>query len=550
MTLRAQDEIGLLVERLRQAEADLSVAAKGNLDAIIDARGQTYLLLEAQVALRRSEAAATEQAGFLRAILENTPDDICHLGSDGQIHYLNRPSVGRELPGKDWFTLVDPGSRAELRQIFDRVLSTGAPESFEGPGLNDAGSPAIYARRFGAVRRDGAVVGVVVTTRDVTSQKASEGQLVVADRMASVGTLAAGVAHEINNPLASVVSNLDLAISDLKALPTPCDVPPELTEELEDARLAAERVRVIVRDLQLFSRLDPEKHEPVDVERVLEMSLKLARHELRHHARLVREYSPLPMVDADASRLGQVFLNLIINAAQAMASGDPSTNVLRVRTWFDAGVVNITMSDSGPGILAAHRAQIFTPFFTTKPVGKGTGLGLSICHRLVTSFGGTLTFDSEPGKGSTFKVSLGVSARRATILPTPPVAASPVGRARVLIVDDDRLVATAASRILSSQHDIVITEDAEAALQMLRGGDAFDVVLCDLMMPKMSGMEFHAAVAAFAPDLADRFLFVTGGAFTEEAARFIGLIGERCLEKPFKVEVLRRAVNQMIGAKR
>ena len=229
-------------------------------------------------------------------------------------------------------------------------------------------------------------------------------QLMVAERMASVGTLAASIAHEINNPLSAVVANLELALRRLEGASLSVD---DLRAELRDAHEAAHLVRQIVRDVRVFSRGGDERPGPVDVRQVLDSTARMAWSEIRHRARLHKQYDDVPPVWATDARLGQVFLNLIINAAQAIDVGRADANRVRLATRTDAeGRAVVEVADTGTGIPGEQLQRIFTPFFSTKPPGTGTGLGLSISSRIVKELGGELRIDSRVGRGTTVTVIL------------------------------------------------------------------------------------------------------------------------------------------------
>jgi signal transduction histidine kinase len=371
-------------------------------------------------------------------------------------------------------------------------------------------------------------------------RRAMQDQLIISERMASLGTLAAGVAHEINNPLAVVLANLDFALEGL--------VDPDRVEALREARDAAERVRLIVRDLKILSRPTEENRGPVDVRRVLDATIRMAHNEIRHRAELVRVDGEVPLVDASEARLGQVFLNLIINAAQAIPVGSARSHTIRVVTSTDArGNVVIDVSDTGGGIEEAHRAHVFEPFFTTKPVGVGTGLGLSICHRIVTSLGGTLSFESVKGEGTTFRTTLPAAredAAPATRSSAPPEVAR-CSRGKVLVVDDEPVLGRLVSRMIQSEHDVTVVARAREALTTMER-ETFDVVLCDLMMPEMTGMDLVEHLRARSPALADRVVLMTGGAFTERAREFLAAVPNQRLEKPFDAATLSALVRGFV----
>jgi signal transduction histidine kinase/CheY-like chemotaxis protein len=431
-----------------------------------------------------------------------------------------------------------------------RMLETGGPTEFEVQATRDDGTVGWYSSHIGPVKDStGKIVGAVVISRDVSDKKQTEMQLMLADRMASVGTLAAGVAHEINNPLASVIANLDMALVDMRDVPEGGGLPRDLVEELRDARAAADRVREIVRDLKIFSRAEDDKRGPVDVEQVLESTLRMAWNEIRHRAKLVKNYHKVPFVDANESRLGQVFLNLLVNAVQAIPEGRYDENQISVSTGTDgAGRVVVSIADTGSGIPLHVRSRLFTPFFTTKPVGVGTGLGLAISHRIVASFGGTITFETEVGKGTEFHVTLpSIDSVELPVVGRATTRGAAPRRGRVLVVDDEDMLTQAICRYLSSNHDVAGVSNGRDALDRLAAGERYDIILCDLMMPQVTGMELYAEVKRMDPEQASKIVFLTGGAFTANAREFLDQTPNRRLEKPFDLKTLRRLVNDMLG---
>jgi CheY-like chemotaxis protein len=252
----------------------------------------------------------------------------------------------------------------------------------------------------------------------------------------------------------------------------------------------------------------------------------------------------VPQVLGSEHRLGQVFLNLLINAAQAIPEGAADRNLVNVVTGVaDDGRVVVEITDTGAGIPEDVLPRIFDPFFTTKPVGVGTGLGLSIVHGIVSGMGGEIKVRSEPGMGTIFTVLL----PPAPPAPAPADAPAPRPRAEaphagdVLVVDDEPLVGRAVTRILSPPHRVTLASSGAEALALLEA-HRYDVVLCDLMMPGMSGMDLHERVARSAPEVASRMVFLTGGAFTDGAREFLARVPNARLEKPFEPAVIRDAV--------
>ncbi len=316
-----------------------------------------------------------------------------------------------------------------LEFVIGAELARGVREAVSGQLFRGEGHVSLKSGRnlvvgLGAVR-DGDHLLLALSDRTQATQL--ESRLVLADRLAAVGTVAAGVAHEINNPLAYILANLSYSLSELNGAlgDTVAKGSPlgalleEIVRALSDAEEGAKRVRQIVRDLKTFSRGDQETTEVLDLRPVLDSAINMAWSEIRHRAKLVRDFQELPQVEASAGRLGQIFLNVLVNAAQAIPEGAPEQNHISVITRRgEGGHAIVEISDSGVGMTSAVRARIFDPFFTTKPVGVGTGLGLSITQRLVGSMGGFIEVDSSPGQGTRFRISFAPAARRSEI-PAP-----------------------------------------------------------------------------------------------------------------------------------
>jgi PAS domain S-box-containing protein len=516
--------------------------------------------------VKRAEEALRESEAKFRAAFEHAILGVALAGPDGRVIETNRPLrdmtgyTEDELRGMP-ADLLD-GSLDEVpgHALYGRLLR-GEADRLELPRRlrRKDGSHLETVVRASALRDGaGAVKYVIALVEDVSERKRMEAQLLLADRMASVGTLAAGVAHEINNPLAFILSNLEFATAELRRE----GGDGEVLRALEDARAGGGRVREIVRDLKTFSRPANEVRHAIDVRTVLQSAMGLASNEIRHRAQLVVEPGDVPAVLADEHRLAQVFLNLLINAAQAITEGSTGANVVRAATATapDGGAL-VEISDTGQGIAPEVLPRIFDPFFTTKPVGVGTGLGLSICHGIVAALGGEITVESAVGKGSTFRVHLpAAAARRAAPAagprptdpsPAPAPPAVQVQRRRILVVDDEPLVGRAVSRTLAASHDVVALTSARAALERVSSDtETFDAVLCDLMMPEMTGMEMYARLVDLAPALAARTVFLTGGAFTAPARAFLEGIPNPHLEKPFEPHALRETLSRLLAPER
>jgi signal transduction histidine kinase len=357
-------------------------------------------------------------------------------------------------------------------------------------------------------------------------------QLMLSDRLASLGMLAASVAHELNNPLASLMMNLEFSLAHAQEQ----GGAQEPLQALREALSCAGLIRDIIRDIKIFSRPEGQHFGPTDVHRVLDSALRMAHNQLFHRARLVKDYGELPPVHGGEARLGQVFLNLIINAAQAVPEGHRDAHEIRVVTRRIGEQVRVEIHDTGAGVPPELRERIFEPFFTTKPVGVGTGLGLSICRRLVTEMDGSIGVDSEPGQGSTFWILLRVAQGQEAAREVK--AESSRQGLGVLVLDDEAAVGKALHRLLSTRHQVTTFDRAQDALAHITSGRRFDAILCDLMMPEMSGPQFHHELEQLAPEQAQRVIFMTGGAFTEETRAFLSAARNPCMDKPLDIQRL------------
>jgi PAS domain S-box-containing protein len=531
--------------------AERSAAERARLADEVERKALARRIEVTRSARERADEALRASEAKYRAAFEFASLGIVLVDAEGRLVETNRAArrmLGRgeeELRGLR-FADVHPSPDRPAAEAILRQMREGAVSAVELPRrlLRRDGTLADVTVRASALRGDdGAFRFALAVIEDVTERKRLEAQLVLADRMASVGTLAAGVAHEINNPLAFILANLQFALDELQGEA----VDPEVSRALEEARVGALRVREIVRDLKAFSRADPEAHAPVDLRRVLQSAIGLAQNEIRHRARLEVDVGEVPLVTASEHRLAQVFLNLLINAAQAIPEGRAAENVVRaVTATAPDGRAVVEIADSGCGIEPELLPRIFDPFFTTKPVGVGTGLGLSICHGIVSRMGGEIQVDSAPGKGSTFRVLLLPAKRAAAAAGRAPAAVAATRRGRVLVVDDEALVGRAVNRILA-HHEVVARTSAKAVLDEVAAADGFDLLLCDLMMPEMTGMELHARLREVAPALAERTVFLTGGAFTPAAREFLASVPNPRIEKPFEPDALRALVDRVLA---
>ena len=506
---------------------------------------RTWEQMENQRVLHESILQAQSDLGIGIAITDKhrmvfANEGLARLYGYTHEELLNVPS---------YWDLVAPEERKDLSERIRRRFAGGPlPDRGEATLIRKDGTPlrVEYAARLIRLGDEWRTLSIV---HDVTERRQLQARLAQADRIISMGMLASGVAHEINNPMTYVSANLEFVSGQLGQLGNAASVESwnELNQAIKAAEHGAERVRRLVQDLKAFSRVDDGATEPLDVRNSLQSAINIAWNEIRHRATLVKELGEVPLVDGNESRLGQVFLNLLINAAQSIPVGQVAENKIHVLTGTDSwGRVLITVRDTGPGIDQEIRDRIFDPFFTTKPPGVGTGLGLSICQGIVSAMGGEIEVESEAGKGSTFRVLLpaatrGVAAKK----PFAPIRAGN-RKGRVLLIDDEPLICAALARLLSRDHQVLALPSARKALERIRAGEQFDAIVCDLMMPQMTGMAFYQELRREAPQLAQRTIFMTGEAFTQPAREFLERMGRPQIGKPVEIEPLRALIDELL----
>ena len=444
---------------------------------------------------------------------------------------------------------LDPQARAAL---LERLSNDGAVADYL-VRLRRADLTAIWVEltaRTDGPAEDG-VLRVEALIRDVSERKKLDDetraiyhQLLQAEKMAALGQTISGVAHELNNPLATILSWAE-------RLSTRPSLDSSVRRGLETILAESERAARIVRNLLTFARKRQTTRAMVDVNQVVRETLALRAYEQRVTNISVIDAlaAGLPHVFADGHQIQQVLLNLVINAEQAMLSAN-GRGVLVVRTWHDADQESVVLevNDDGPGVPEELQPKIFDPFFTTKEVGKGTGLGLTVAYAIVQEHGGRIRLESRPGIGASFYVELPVTGVK---LPATPVvrpastgSTDAVVGASVLVVEDETALAAAVIDALRDVGYVVDrATDGEDALAKIRD-HAFDLVVCDLKMPRLDGKAFYRTLAAVAPGLARRVIFVTGDVAGTDAEKFLEESGCRWLGKPFRLNDLLRAVRE------
>lgn len=506
---------------------------------------------DAEEALRRSEAR-------FRSVIESAPEAIWIVDDSGLV-YANAAAArlfgyasADEVVGLDPRNFTHPDDVAVLEARARAMLRVGQ---------------RLPPQEYRAQRKDGATIVVEVSSiaiqhggnpavlsfgRDVTDRKQIELQLLQADRLAALGLLAGGMAHAINNPLTYVLLNLDDLSKKLPLIKEDRAWLPDAMARLKETHHGADRIANVVRQMRAFSRSDDRTRGPIDVRQVLDRTVAMVGNEIRHRGKLITEYHDAPPVLGNEARLEQVFLNLLVHATQSIPEGEAQHGVVRIVVKSEgADRVIVEVSDNGPGPAPTQLERMFDPFGAPR-TGDTTRarLGLSIVSSIVTALGGAMDVQSRPGSGTTYRVALPVAEARNTE-PTPvPVSSrepsAPGPSARILVIDDDTGVGSALGLMLGEEHDVTSVNSVREALPLvLRDPPGFDVVFCDLMMPELSGVDLYEAIRMNRPGVEKRLVFMTGGAYTADAERFLARVPNARVEKPFDLHVVRSLVRQV-----
>jgi PAS domain S-box-containing protein len=541
--------------RLRPAAfgSEVWLAIKG-----IVARSGDGVTVSGSVANTTTRKRAEREIRRLTQVLENMYDAIVVLDLEGRItEWTAKAEATFSLPrDKAMGCALADLVGADYTAALQRETSLHGHHTAEISIPRAGEPPAVYEVASGPLKDDdGFVIGLVAAFRDVTEKKAMQEQMVLADKMAAIGTLAASIAHEINNPLAYVVGGLDW-FAERMGSPVctdraKADVPIEVLDEM---RQGVARIATIVGSMKTLSRKDEHPTPvPVDLRRAVALAERIVSNEVRQWARLRVDVPPGLFVLSNETRLMQVFINLIMNAVHAIQTGVPTRNAIRVAVERqDPDSVTVIVRDTGCGMSAETLERAFTPFFTTKPAGMGTGLGLSVTRTIVEGSGGVIEIESELGSGTTVRLRLPAAVGQSLAVPAPVPAArgtSPPPRASgsVLIVDDEPLVASALCRLLRSRgYDAESAPDGRSGAQLVLSG-RFDAIVCDLMMPGFSGVDLFDEVASERPDLLDRLLFLSGGAFSPREQAFVETGKRTVLAKPWTADGILAAVAAVVA---
>lgn len=484
------------------------------------------------VALERLSGARSAEHERLRALIEGITDGVVLLDAGGRVLAAN-PA------GRDLLAALSDATGAIPTSIHELVAATLAGDTPKTVELSTPGAPRHVSATAARVSGVAGAPAVALTLHDTTEAVLMRERLFQSEKMASVGQLVSGVAHELNNPLTGILGFAQLLLA--RALD------PDSRRYVETIAGEAERASKIVQNLLSFARRRRPEKTLVNLTTLVERVLELREYELRVHDIAVhRDYAPdLPPCFVDPHQIQQVLLNVLINAEQAVKSGRGPRRIT-VRTASVAGWVRVTVQDNGPGIPPEHLRRVFDPFFTTKPVGEGTGLGLTISFGIVEEHHGRISVDSRPGEGATVTIDLPIAPEGARIdTPATPVP-SGAPRSRILVVDDEQAIRDLLVGLLSMEgHQVEAVRTGMEALQRL-AEHPYDAIITDIRMPEMDGIEFYNRILHDHPELARRVIFTTGDTISPDTRAFVEATTAPVLAKPFQLRAVREVVRAVV----
>ncbi len=509
------------------------------------------------------------------------PYDVCHvMRLDDALQKISQATfdvvlLDLRLPDSEGLETIQK-IRADAPDLPIVVLS----------GLDDD-KLALNAVRQGAQDyivkgKNGVKIGTTILySIERKSSELFKQQLMNANRMATIGQLAAGTAHEVNNSVAFILINSETTKEHLAGLEASCSLLQDrveskfgrkgraliddllsernvvsnlkaMKEMLEDNVNGMRRIQRIVQEMRVFSRIERDEVQLIQINDVVNTVCTMVRNQINHRAKLVKDLGEVPPIAADLGKLSQAVLNVVINATHAIEEGVPDKNEIKIKTRIVDDNIVLTIEDTGCGISKDDQERIFNPFFTTKPKELGAGLGLSLCAETLHKHRGQISVQSEAGKGACFTISIPLDTGLAVASKSKEAdkAQKQRQRARILLIDDDSMVRRGFYRLLMRFHDVVEASGGEEALNLLDQDSRFDVVICDMIMPEMDGPAIYEAVRSKLPHIAERMVFITGGAFTERARDFALNIGAIILDKPVPVELLLDTVDRFVSSSR
>jgi PAS domain S-box-containing protein len=507
----------------------------------------------------RMEEALRQSEEKYQTVMENIEEAYFEVDLAGNFTFFNDALCHQlgysreELIGMNYRVYTPPERQKTAFATYNRIYRTGEPaEIFDALQIRKDGKPISVESSAAPIRNErGEIVGFRGVTRDVTERKLAEEEkrqleqkAQLASRLASVGELASGVAHEINNPLTGVIGYAHLLLARK-------DIPKDMIRDVEIINEGAQRVAGIVKKLLAFARQTRPEQRYVNINELIHNTLDLqayalAANNIKVSLQLARD---LPMTIADPGQLQQVFLNLIMNAETAMKLARDKGK-LSIKTEHPDNTIRIYFKDTGHGIAKENLESIFDPFFTTREVGQGTGLGLSVCHGIVTEHKGRIWVESEPGKGATFIVELPtVTEDKQLEMPEPVIIEEPkkVHKAKILVVDDEPVIRQLISQVLGDEgHEVETADNAADALKMVKS-KRYRLILLDIKMPGMSGVELYKKFEKIAPSITRRVVFITGDVMGKRTMSFLDKTKAPCMMKPFDAKQLKTDVKRILA---
>ena len=510
-----------------------------------------------------AEDILQRERGYMKSILDNVPDMIVALNQNREITYVNsaiaqfagvKPSevVGKPIEPiiREFDSLIPESTDEMIERVKTRLQTGEITSNVEIEMRNSEGEmvPCIYSAS-GIKSSGGEILGEVIIIRDISERNQEEKgkrelerKAMLSSHLASVGEMASGIAHEINNPLTGVIGYSHL-------LAQREDIPEDIREDIRAIDEGAQRVANIVKGMLTFARQHKPERKYIDINEIVASTIDLRSYALRTASIEVTTFldSELPAIVADSNQLQQVFLNILVNAETEMKLAH-GKGKLSIKTEKIDNSIRISFKDDGPGIARKNLNRIFDPFFTTRKVGQGTGLGLSVCHGIIAEHDGRIYAESKSGRGATFIIELPIvtKSEQLELAETDIEQAQKVARTKILVVDDEPMVLSFLSQLLSGEgHKVDTVDNGEDALKMVEA-DRYNLILLDIKMPGVSGIEFYKATQKIAKSLARRIVFITGDVMGTDTQEFIARTKVPYITKPFDAEQLNREINRIL----
>ena len=509
---------------------------------------------------KRAEEGLRESEERYRTLFGNSIEAVFTVDIDGNFTSVNKAFEEwsgysrEEAIGMSYGKLVTPEQIDFIFKEYNKLFRTGEPiRNLVYECVLKDGERRLVEGYVNLIKKGDWIEGFQGTLRDITERKRQEEErrqleqkAQVTSRLASVGEMAAGVAHEINNPLTGVIGYAQLLMDR-------GDIPSDIRRDLAAINDGAQRVASIVKRLLVFSRQVKPERRFIDINELIESTLALRAYHLRvNNIKVTTQLAPdLLETMADPGQLQQVFLNLVVNAETEMKLAHGKGKLI-ITTEKSDNTIKICVKDDGPGIKPEVMDRIFDPFFTTREVGQGTGLGLSLCHGIVAEHNGKTYAESKLGKGATFVVELPVVTEAEQPKPSEPVVEEPekVVKAKILVVDDEKVIRDLVKRVLATEgYEVDTVDNATDALKKIEG-KRYNLLLIDIKMPGMDGVELYKRIQKIAKSLARRVIFITGDIMGADTEKFLSETKVAHIDKPFDAEQLSREVRRALTAGR